>query len=111
MDEKEKERQQLLLEQLPNVSSQLSGALSNIGIAVSRLAPPEARDQDPQLDKNAAILYQSYYRILRTVNNLTDAASLLDESLLPVENGDIVAFCREICQRAESPARLCRLQP
>ena len=36
MDEKEKERQQLLLELLPNVSSQLSGALSNIGIAVSK---------------------------------------------------------------------------
>ena len=93
---------------LPHIASQLRGALGNIHSALGRIAPLEEREQDEELDTNAALLYQSYYRILRVVNNLTDAAALLDEAPLPLENDDIVGFCRDLCRRCEDLAALRR---
>ena len=71
---KHPENEELLHQIFPNIASQLRGALGNIHSALNRIAPPEQREQDAQLDTSAALLYQSYYRILRVVNNLTDAA-------------------------------------
>ena len=64
MDEKDQERLRLLLELFPNAAAQLRGALGNIEFAVSRIVPPEARDFNREMDRNAALLYQSYYRAL-----------------------------------------------
>mgnify|MGYP001053068021 CR=1 FL=1 len=47
---------QLLAEVLPNVSAQLRSSMANVFAAANRLAPAEAREADPMLDKNAAIL-------------------------------------------------------
>ena len=102
----ENERERLLYQVFPNIASQLRGALGNIHSALGRIAPLEEREQDSQLDRNAALLYQSYYRILRVVNNLTDAAGLLEDTPLPLENDDIVGFCRELCRRCEGLAAL-----
>lgn len=91
---------------LANVASQLRGPLGNIHAAVNRIAPPEAREEDPALDQNTALLYQSYYRLLRVVGNLTAAAELYDdELLLTLRNGDLVSLCREICSGAAYLAR------
>ena len=103
-----KESEELLHQLFPNIASQLRGALGNIHSALGRIAPPEERERNPQLDADAALLYQSYYRILRLVNNLTDAAGLLDEGPLPLENGDIVTFCQAVCSKCESLAALRR---
>lgn len=100
------DQEKLLHQVFPNIASQLRASLGNIHSALNRIAPLEAREQDTQLDTNAALLYQSYYRILRVVNNLTDAAGLLDESALPVENDDIVGYCRDLCRRVEGLAAL-----
>ena len=100
------DQEKLLHQVFPNIASQLRASLGNIHSALSRIAPPEAREQDPQLDANAALLYQSYYRIVRVVNNLTDAAGLLDDGPLPLENDDIVGFCRDLCRKVEGLAAL-----
>jgi len=110
MDEKEKERQRLLLELLPNVSAQLRGALGNIGIAVSRLAPPDVRDENAQMDQDAAILYQSYYRLLRLVNNFSDAAWMLSEEPVALCDRDLSELVGEICQKAEPLAEMLQLK-
>ena len=102
------EKEELLYRVFPNIASQLRGALGNIHSALGRIAPLEEREQNPQLDTNAALLYQSYYRILRVVNNLTDAAGLLDDGPLELENDDIVGFCRDLCRRCEDLAALRR---
>lgn len=103
---KHPENEELLHQVFPNIASQLRGALGNIHSALNRIAPLEQRELDAQLDTSAALLYQSYYRILRVVNNLTDAAGLLDDTPLPLKNDDIVGFCRDLCQRCGDLARL-----
>ena len=100
------DQEKLLHQVFPNIASQLRSSLGNIHSALNRIAPLEAREQDPQLDNNAALLYQSYYRILRVVNNLTDAAGLLDDTPLPLENDDIVGYCRDLCRKVEGLAAL-----
>lgn len=100
------DQEKLLHQVFPNIASQLRASLGNIHSALNRIAPLEAREQDPQLDTNAALLYQSYYRILRVVNNLTDAAGLLDDTPLPLENDDIVGYCRDLCRKVEGLADL-----
>ena len=102
------ENEELLHQVFPSIASQLRGSLGNIHSALNRIAPLEEREQDAQLDANAALLYQSYYRILRVVNNLTDAAGLLDNTPLPLENDDFVGFCRDLCRRCEDLAALRR---
>ena len=104
MDQNEKE--QLALELLPNAAAQLRGALGNIKLAVSRLAPPEARDFNGALDENAAILYQSYYRMLRLVNNFSDAANLLEERPPVMADEDLALRLRELCDRVQPLATL-----
>lgn len=64
---------QMLREVLPGIAVQLRGALANIHGALGRLAPERLRDRDTGTDRSAAILCQSYYKILRVVNNLSDA--------------------------------------
>ena len=66
---------QMLREVLPGIAVQLRGALANIHGALGRLAPERLREQDTGTDRSAAILCQSYYKILRVVNNLSDAGS------------------------------------
>ena len=58
---------------LPGITVQMRAALSNLHLAALQLAPPAKRDEDPELDQRAAVLDQSYYRLLRLVNNLTAA--------------------------------------
>ena len=104
MDEKEKRGE--LGEVLQQVSGQLRSSLNNIYRSLERIAPPELRDQEEGLDMDAAILCQSYYRILRLANNLSDAA-LLDQPIrAKLRNDDIVGFCRDTLRQARLPAEL-----
>lgn len=93
-------------EVLQQVASQLRLSLANIHSALSRLAPPEARDGEERIDLNAAVLCQSYYRILRIANNLADASEPPRRVGKGLRNEDIVALCREVAGRAEGPAGL-----
>lgn len=95
---------------LRQVSGQLKSSLGNIYLALERIAPAEKRDADDKLDMNAAVLCQSYYRILRLANNLADAAELDGPMAISLRNDDIVGFCRTVLRRAEDAASLLGLE-
>ena len=97
-------------EVLQQVSGQLRSSLNNIYRSLERIAPPELRDQESGLDSDAAILCQSYYRILRLANNLSDAAEFDKPVRAKLSNDDIVGFCRDIMGKAQVPAELLGLE-
>lgn len=82
---------------LPAVADQMRLPLSNIHGAVAALIPPELREQSQKEDVNAAILYQSYYRMLRVMNNLSSAAILRESTVFAKKNLELVEWLREIC--------------
>lgn len=106
MSEKELHSNQELEHVLGQVSNQLRGSLGNIYQALNRIAPMEVREGNGSIDRDAAVLCQSYYRILRLANNLSDAANLEGPSAAQLRNGDIVGLCRDIMDRARHPAEL-----
>lgn len=104
-NENEFDMAELLGNLLPVVANQMRLPLGNIHGAVAALNPPERRMENEADDVNAAILYQSYYRMLRMMQNL-DAAALLKESTVFVKNNlEMVQWLREICLVAESVLR------
>ena len=104
------EKKPELGEVLQQVSGQLRSSLNNIYRSLERIAPPELRDQESGLDVDAAILCQSYYRILRLANNLSDAAILDKPIRARLRNDDIVGFCRDVIRRVQMPAELLGLE-
>jgi len=106
MNDKNKNNEALVGQVLSNVAAQMRGALGNIQSALENIVPPEVREDSRFLDQNAAILYQSYYRILRLVGNLDEAAKLGEQELLPVQNGDIVSCVKAICVQAAAAAAM-----
>ena len=101
---------QMLREILPGIATQLRGSLANIHAALGRLAPEQARDASADADRSAAILCQSYYRILRVVNNLSDAPMLAEEKPLDTENVELVRFLDGLCRQGEALAQLMELR-
>ena len=91
---------------LPGIAVQMRAALSNLHLAALQLAPPAKRDEDPELDQRAAVLDQSYYRLLRLVNNLTAAQIFQKEGPLPLRDLDIVQVVGDLCDQAEGLAGL-----
>ena len=91
---------------LPGIAAQMRAALSNLHLAALQLAPPAKRDEDPELDQRAAVLDQSYYRLLRLVNNLTAAQIFQKEGPLPLRDLDIVQVVGDLCDQAEGLAGL-----
>ena len=69
MSNQERE-EQLLYEMMPHIATQVRLSLAGIYVAAARLAPAEERARDPELDKNAAMLLQGYFRLLRLANEL-----------------------------------------
>ena len=53
---------------LPGIAGQMRGLLSNLYLAAAQAIPAERREQDAVLDSKAAVLEQSFYRLLRMVN-------------------------------------------
>ena len=92
----------LLSEVLPNVAIQLRSAMANICGAANRIATPEAREQDPVLDKTAAVLTMSCQQMLRLVGNLSAASELSQNSHFRLSNDDVIGFCEGLCGRAEA---------
>ena len=97
---------QMLREVLPGIATQLRGALANIHGALGRLAPERLRDRDTGTDRSAAILCQSYYKILRVVNNLSDAPMLAEDKPLGTENVELVELLEGLCRQGQVLAEL-----
>ena len=85
---------------LPNIAAQARGVLGSLRLASIQLAPAEAREKDPALDRKAALLDQSYYRLLRLVNNLSLAACMTEERPLRLRDQDLGRLVGEYCERA-----------
>ena len=78
---------------LPQAAAQMRGALSNLYFAAARLAPASAREQDPELDAKAALVDQSYYRLIRLVNNLS-ATRYLNGAPLPQRDRTLMTWIK-----------------
>ena len=88
----------------PNIAAQMRGAMANLRLAAAQLAPAAARETDPDLDARAALLDQSYYRLLRLVNDLTAAGCLgQEEPPLPLRDRDLTETARSLCDSAPRP--------
>ena len=86
---------------LPHVATQIRLALAGIYVAASRLAPAEARAKDPELDKNAAMLLQGYFRLLRLTNELDASPLLASRAPLPTQNTELVEWTRALILEAQ----------
>ena len=95
---------------LRQISGQLRLSLANIYNALERIAPPEARDKDREMDLNAALLTQGFMRIMRIADNLEDAAVLGQPGQVQLKNADIVRFCQKLADNARHPAQLLGLE-
>lgn len=104
--EPDRQKEPIHQQLLADAAAQMRSALTGMSSVLGRIIPPEARDADERLDANAALLYQSYYKMLRIVNNMTAAAELSSERPIPLRNDDIVALCRAVCQCTEGLAQM-----
>lgn len=99
-------REKLLFERLPLAAMQLRTALGGIYFGARRLAAPEAREHDPELDKNAAVLYRSYYQLLRLAKDMESVELLGREEPLLRENLDLLVWLDEIIRECQVPFAL-----
>lgn len=103
----------LLASLFPMLSAQLRTALQNLQISAARLAPADKREQDPELDQEAARLDQSYYRLLRLSNSLTAAVWLDQGRALRLRNRDLVQLVHQTFDSVDALSHLkglhCRL--
>ena len=90
----------------PHIASQMRCMLSNLYMAASALAPAEAREWNAEVDQRAAMLDQSFYQLLRLVNQLSAAAYLTNNDPLTLRNCDLSALVTEVCDAAASLAPL-----
>ena len=103
MNEEQQRLWSLLQDALPNVATQMRGSLSNLYTAAGRLLPPEELEQQPELTQSAAILNQSYYRLLRMVNNLSALAILKEHTPFPTANVELVGWLDELVLHTTTP--------
>ena len=89
----------LLGQVLPHVAQQLRLPLNNLALAAQQLTASPQTDEKGQ--RAGAVLQQSYYRMLRLVNNLDFAPLLLDDTPLYKQNVDAVAWLEAVCLPAE----------
>lgn len=109
MENFEREEEQLLTSLFPSITAQLRGMLSGLYLAATSLAPAEARENDPELDRRAARLDQSYYQLLRLVNSM-NAAARMDRHLPPQMRAcDLAELLDGFFQETEPLARLLKL--
>lgn len=88
----------------PAIAAQIRGALSTFHMAATQAIPPEARERDTELDRKAAVMDQSYYRLLRLVN-LLSAAALPEDAPISLQNQDLTELVEDICDRADGLAQ------
>ena len=94
----------------PNIAAQMRSAMGNLHLAAAQLIPASEREQDPELDAKAALLDQSYYQLLRLVNNLTAAGCLEQAEPLPLRDQDLVEAARTLTYSVQGLAELLGIQ-
>lgn len=91
---------------LPNIANQMRGLLSNLYLAASQAIPESQRETDPALDARAAVLDQSFYRMLRLVNSLSAAEYLREDPTFTLRDTDLVRMVSEVCEASADLAEM-----
>ena len=94
----EENREQTLHEILASVARQMRLPLNNIGLALQWLLPEDAGERE---QRSAAILQQSYYRMMRLADQLSAAGLLAGEAVLRKANVAVDRWLEERCAEAE----------
>lgn len=97
----EEESMHLLTEVLPHIATQL-----RLSLHTMRSALQTAQEKDTA---EADILRQSYFRMLRTVTNLSDAPLLCDDTPVPKQDTELVSWLDELCRQAQTLLEQCGL--
>lgn len=91
---------------LSQVAYQMKETMATMYTALQRVAPSHRRDEDAELDENAALLTRNFYRLRRLAGNLEEAAEL-DSSPRPITaNDDVVGLVRTVTDRAVFAAEM-----
>jgi len=98
------DRKELLCQVLGNLSSQLRYAMGNL-CAAKQLSRGDAETNR----RNAAIEQQSIYRMMRILNNLSDAPLLAEMPLFALKNADLPVWLDGIFRQAQPLAEQCGL--
>ena len=91
---------------LPGIAGQMRGLLSNLYLAAAQAIPAERREQDAVLDSKAAVLEQSFYRLLRMVNGISATEYLSEMSTLSLRDTDIVQLVSAVCEASGDLAEM-----
>ena len=94
----EENREQMLHEILASVARQIRLPLNNIGLALQWLLPEDAGERE---QRSAAILQQSYYRMMRLADQLSAAGLLAGEAVPRKANVAVDRWLEERCAEAE----------
>lgn len=94
----EENREQTLHEILASVARQMRLPLNNIGLALQWLLPEDAGERE---QRSAAILQQSYYRMMRLADQLSAAGLLAGEAVPRKANVAVDRWLEERCAEAE----------
>ena len=87
-------------ESLPKLATELRTELSDLYLAFQQIVPEETRDASPEIDRYAAYIDRTYFRLLRTVNNMSATARLCEPRLYEIEPWNIVDVMETICDRS-----------
>lgn len=102
MDRSQKELAALL----PNIAVRIRMQLGSLHLAAAQAIPAEERERDPALDARAAVLDQSFYRLLRLTNSLNAAEYLAEDTDFPLRDADLVELVSGICETSADLAEL-----
>ena len=75
-------------------------------LAAAQAIPAERREQDAVLDSKAAVLEQSFYRLLRMVNGISATEYLSEKSTLSLRDTDIVQLVSAVCEASGDLAEM-----
>ncbi len=95
---------------MKQIASQIRQSVRGVQTALNQLSPEEELGKDPQRDKSMAQLRQSYYRLLRLANNLSDGGEPGLPPTVHKTNLDLVALCRCVTDAAREGAELLGLK-
>ena len=87
-------------ESLPQLASELRAELSDLYLAFQQIIPEETRDASPELDRYAAYIDRTYFRLLRTVSNMNATARLCEPRSYVMEPWNIVDVVEAICEKS-----------
>ena len=92
------DNEKLLCQVLGSVSGQMRGSMANIHAALRHIKAAATEGGD---EKYTAILTQSYYRLLRIMDNLSAAPLLADEKIGCDPQADMAAWLEELVRQAQ----------